>query len=121
MIGSGVLALPSCAAKVGWLLAIILMVVSAGITWVGVHFLTSVAHKMGGDQTSFGKAAARTYPWMMVIVDLCVFSVTFGVCVAYLVCLSALRTLVRILCPACALLHVPQFMAQHVNVADVRQ
>ena len=84
IIGSGVLALPSCAAKVGWLLAIILMVASAAITWVGLHFLTACAHKMGGDKTSFGAAAARSYPWLIVLVDFCVFAVTFGVCVAYM-------------------------------------
>nr|NP_001106329.1 uncharacterized protein LOC100127288 [Xenopus laevis]AAI55885.1 LOC100127288 protein [Xenopus laevis] len=84
IIGSGVLALPSCAAKVGWLLAVIFMVLSAGITWVGLHFLTACAHRLGGTKTSFGAAAAKSYPWMIVVVDFCVFAVTFGVCVAYM-------------------------------------
>ena len=73
IIGSGVLALPACAAKVGWLLAIILMVASAAITWVGLHFLTACAHKLGGDKTSFGATAARTYPWMAIVVDFGVY------------------------------------------------
>nr|NP_001106330.1 uncharacterized protein LOC100127289 [Xenopus laevis]AAI55886.1 LOC100127289 protein [Xenopus laevis] len=84
IIGSGVLALPSCAAKTGWAMAVILLVGSALITWVGVYLLTLCAHHLGGDKTSFGAVASRTYPWMMVVVDLCVFAVTFGVCVAYL-------------------------------------
>lgn len=84
VIGSGILALPSSAAKVGWVLAIILMVVSAAITWVGLNYLTNVARKMGGDKTSFGAASTATYKWLVIIVDLCVFVLCFGISIAYL-------------------------------------
>ena len=70
IIGSGVLALPSCAAKTGWALYIIVLIASAALTWVGVHFVTACAARLGGDKTSFGAVAARTYPISIILVDL---------------------------------------------------
>ena len=64
-------------------------ILSGFVTWLGVHYLTEVARKLGGRDTSFGLAAARTYPWMIVIVDLCVWAVSFGLCVAYLTIASS--------------------------------
>lgn len=84
VIGSGVLGLPSSIAKTGWALGSFLLVFSALVTWTGLRCLTACAHRLGGDKTSFGAVAARTYPWMMVLVDFCVVAVTFGICVAYM-------------------------------------
>jgi hypothetical protein len=120
IIGSGILALPSSAAGVGWALAVAMMAVSALLTLWSLVYLSKCAGKMGGDKTSFGKshwalteniircekpiatvaplpvikslrgpshaigaAAARTYPWMIMVADFFVFATLFGICVAY--------------------------------------
>jgi hypothetical protein len=56
IIGSGILALPSSAAGVGWALAVAMMAVSALLTLWSLVYLSKCAGKMGGDKTSFGKS-----------------------------------------------------------------
>jgi hypothetical protein len=62
IIGSGVLALPSACAKTGWLLCVVLMVISAVLTLWALHYLSQCAHRMGGDKTSFGVFEMAFFP-----------------------------------------------------------
>lgn len=84
IIGTGVLALPSCVAKAGWGLSIILVVVSGALTWLGLYLLTECARKIGGRNTSWGVVAASTFPWLTVVVDICAGAVAWGFAVAFM-------------------------------------
>lgn len=66
IIGSGILALPSSASRVGWALAVAMMVVSAALTLWSLIYLSKCAGKMGGDKTSFGVLPCNSHSYGLI-------------------------------------------------------
>jgi len=83
IIGAGILGLPASIAAVGWGNGIIMFVLGAVCTQIGLHMLSSVAHKIGGDQLSFGAVAGHLNPWFAFLVDFLVWFICFFICVLY--------------------------------------
>ncbi|KAJ1339106.1 hypothetical protein BSLG_006244 [Batrachochytrium salamandrivorans] len=84
ILGAGMLAMPSVFGTVGMGLGIIMIVLSAGASSLGLYFLGCVAAQVGR-KSSFFTCAKVTYPSAAVLIDLAIGIKCFGVSVSYLV------------------------------------
>mmetsp|Transcript_1495 Transcript_1495/g.2202 ORF Transcript_1495/g.2202 Transcript_1495/m.2202 type:complete len:463 (+) Transcript_1495:110-1498(+) len=84
VVGAGILGLPAAISAVGYVGGIILFFIVASSSQVCLHMLSSIAVKLGGDQTSYGLAARSAVPVLTLLIDLLVIFMCFFICVLYL-------------------------------------
>lgn len=84
ILGAGMLAMPAAIASVGWVLGILLVLISAGLSLLGLIMLTKCCDRLGSG-SSISSIAKVTYPETCKLIDFALAMKCFGVAISYLI------------------------------------
>ncbi|KAI8080009.1 transmembrane amino acid transporter protein-domain-containing protein [Halteromyces radiatus] len=90
ILGTGMLAMPSAVASVGLIPGILVILLSALASSMGLYFLSCCARHTDGRNASFFAISKLTWPKMAVLFDLAIAIKCFGVAISYLIIIGDL-------------------------------
>ncbi|CDH60214.1 amino acid [Lichtheimia corymbifera JMRC:FSU:9682] len=90
ILGTGLLAMPAAVASVGLLTGIVVILLSALASGLGLYFLSRCAARTEGRSASFFAISKLTWPSLAVFFDLAIAIKCFGVAVSYLIIIGDL-------------------------------
>ncbi|KAJ8654918.1 hypothetical protein O0I10_009312 [Lichtheimia ornata] len=90
ILGTGLLAMPAALASIGLIPGILVVMLSAAASGMGLFFLSQCASRTDGRHASFFAISKLTWPGMAIFFDLAIAIKCFGVGVSYLIIIGDL-------------------------------